>query len=281
MKVLITGHKGYIGSHLYRALKNNIDVVHGIDLKEGQDIIHSLPDSPYDVVFHMAALPRVGYSIENPSYTFRHNVYATSVLLEWAKKHNVKRFIFSSSSAVYGNGNNPNSPYGLHKLLSEQECKLYSKIYGLDTVSLRYFNVYSEDQEYGGSYSTVISAWLEMIRRGQPLRIDGDGSQSRDFIHVDDIVSANIFCMNRDYDFNGQNYDVGSGQIFSLNDIKKLILSHNSVKFINAKKRKGDVQDTFMTDVRLDQLGWKPKHDFVSDITSYFKEITNEINKRN
>lgn len=281
MKVLITGHKGYIGSHLYRVLKNNIDVVHGIDLKEGQDIIHSLPDSPYDVVFHMAALPRVGYSIENPSYTFRHNVYATSVLLEWAKKHNVKRFIFSSSSAVYGNGNNPNSPYGLHKLLSEQECKLYSKIYGLDTVSLRYFNVYSEDQEYGGSYSTVISAWLEMIRRGQPLRIDGDGSQSRDFIHVDDIVSANIFCMNRDYDFNGQNYDVGSGQIFSLNDIKKLILSHNSVKFINAKKRKGDVQDTFMTDVRLDQLGWKPKHDFVSDITSYFKEITNEINKRN
>ena len=276
MKILITGHKGYIGSHLYKALNDGINIVHGVDLKDGQDVIHCLPDSSYDVVFHMAALPRVGYSVENPSYTFRHNAYGTSVLLEWAKSHNVKRFIFSSSSAIYGNGNGPDSPYGLHKLLSEQECKLYSKIYGLDTVSLRYFNVYSEDQEYGGSYSTVISAWLEMIRRGQPLRIDGDGSQSRDFIHVDDIVSANIFCMNRDYDFNGQNYDVGSGQIFSLNDIKKLILSHNSVKFINAKKRKGDVQDTFMTDVRLDQLGWQPKHNFTDDIVSYFKELNNE-----
>ena len=237
MKILITGHKGYIGSHLYRSLDDGINIVHGVDLKDGQDILHCLPDSSYDVVFHMAALPRVGYSIENPSYTLRHNTYGTSVLLEWAKDHNVKRFIFSSSSAVYGNGSGPESPYGLHKLLSEQECKLYSKIYGLDTVSLRYFNVYSKDQKYGGSYSTVISAWLEMIRRGQPLRIDGDGTQSRDFIHVDDIVSANIFCMNYKYNFNGQNYDVGSGQIFSLNDIKKLILSHNSVKFINAKKR--------------------------------------------
>ena len=272
MKVLITGHKGYIGGHLYRFLDDGINIVHGVDLKDGQDILHCLPDSSYDVVFHMAALPRVGYSIENPSYTLRHNTYGTSVLLEWAKDHNVKRFIFSSSSAVYGDGSGPESPYGLHKLLSEQECKLYSKIYDLDTVSLRYFNVYSEDQKYGGSYSTVISAWLEMIRRGQPLRIDGDGTQSRDFIHVDDIISANIFCMNYKHNFNGQNYDVGSGQIFSLNDIKKLILLNNSVKFINAKKRKGDVQHTFMQDVRLEQLGWQPKHNFVDDIISYFKE---------
>ena len=276
MKVLITGYKGYIGSHLCRTLDDGNNIVHGVDLKDGQDILHCLPTSSYDIVFHMAALPRVGFSVKNPSYTLRHNVYATSVLLEWAKAHNVKRLVFSSSAAVYGNGSGPNSPYGLHKLLSEQECKLYSKIYGLDTVCLRYFNVYSKDQEYGGAYSTVISAWLEMIRRGQPLRIDGDGSQTRDFIHVDDIVSANIFCMNYDYDFNGQNYDVGSGQIFSLNDIKKLILSHNNVKFINAKKRKGDVQDTFMTDVRLDQLGWQPEHNFTDDIISYFKELNNE-----
>jgi UDP-glucose 4-epimerase len=276
MKALITGHKGYIGSHLYNILNGGPHIVHGIDLKDGLDIIHSLPDSTYDVVFHMAALPRVGFSIENPAYTLRHNVYATSILLEWAKDHDVKRVIFSSSSAVYGDGAGPNSPYGLHKLLSEEECRLYSKIYGLDTVCLRYFNAYSEDQEYGGSYSTVISAWLEMIRRDQPLRIDGDGSQSRDFIHVDDIVDANIFCMNYKESFGGKYYDVGSGQIISLNDIKELILLHNNVKFINGGKRQGDVKHTAMTDVRLTQLGWEPKCNFRDDIISYFKEKGNE-----
>tara|TARA_R110002020_G_scaffold90434_2_gene220177 strand:- start:3688 stop:4521 length:834 start_codon:yes stop_codon:yes gene_type:complete len=277
MKILVTGHKGYIGSHLYRALDDGTNVAHGIDLKEGQDIIHNLPDSSYDVVFHMAALPRVGFSVENPSYTFRHNVYATSVLLEWAKNHNVKRVIFSSSSAVYGdNGDGPASPYGLHKLLAEKECKLYSKIYGLDTVCLRYFNVYSEDQEYGGAYSTVISAWLEMVRSGQSLRLDGDGTQSRDFIHVNDIVSANIFCMEHEANLKGKSYDVGTGQVFSLNEIRRLILSQRDVKFINGDKRQGDVKHTAMTDDRLAHLGWEPKCNFRDDIISYFKEKNNE-----
>lgn len=276
MKILITGHRGYIGSHLYKKLDDGINVVHGIDLKDCQDIIYNLPDCSYDVVFHMAALPSVGYSVENPSYTLRQNVYATSVLLEWAKNRNVKRVVFSSSAAVYGNGSHPTSPYGLHKLMSEKECRLYSDIYKLDTVCLRYFNVYSQDQKYGGSYSSVISAWLEMLKKGQPLTIYGDGTQTRDFIHVEDVVDANIFCMNYDQPFKGRHLDVGSGKIFSLNDIKRLILMNNSVKFMNAKKRKGDIDHSFMSDVRLDQLGWQPKHNFVDDIASYFKEKNNE-----
>jgi len=272
MKILVTGYKGYIGSHLFRALDNGINVVHGIDLKDGNDILHNLPDSSYDVVFHMAALPRVQFSVEQPSYTFRHNVYATSVLLEWAKNHNVKRVIFSSSSAIYGDGEGPNSPYGLHKLLSEQECLLYSKIYDLDTVSLRYFNVYSEDQEYGGSYSTVVSAWMEMVRQGKPLRIDGDGEQTRDFIHVDDIVKANIFCMNHKENFNGQFYDVGSGDVYSLNNIKSLIQMERRVSFYNGPRRAGDVLHTRMTEKNLMTLGWEPTKNFEEEIKNYFKE---------
>jgi UDP-glucose 4-epimerase len=272
MKILVTGYRGYIGSHLFHALNNGINVVHGIDLKDGNDILHNLPDSSYDVVIHMAALPRVQFSVEQPSYTFRHNVYATSVLLEWAKNHNVKRVIFSSSSAIYGDGEGPNSPYGLHKLLSEQECRLYSKIYGLDTVCLRYFNVYSEDQEYGGSYSTVVSAWMEMVRQGKPLRIDGDGDQTRDFIHVDDVVRANIFCMNREEDFNGEFYDVGSGDVYSLNNIKSLIRSQRKVTFYNGPRRAGDVLHARMNEHNLMTLGWKPTKNFEQEIKNYFKE---------
>jgi len=276
VKILITGHKGYIGGHLFNILKGTENTVHGIDLKEGDDIIHCLPDEDYDIVFHLAALPRVQFSVENPSYTMRHNVYATSVLLEWAKSHKVKRFIFSSSSAIYGDNGFPNSPYGLHKLLSEKECQLYSQIYGLDTVCLRYYNVYSKDQEYGGSYSTVISAWMEMVRTGAPLRIDGDGEQTRDFVHVEDVVNANIFCMDYKDKFSGSCYDVGSGQTFSLNDIRSMIAEEIDAHFITAPPRSGDVRHTEMRDNNLIKLGWLPAKNFTTEIKTYFKEITNE-----
>jgi len=276
VRILVTGHKGYIGGHLFNALKETENVVHGIDLKEGDDIIHCLPDEEYDIVFHMAALPRVQFSVENPSYTMRHNVYATSVLLEWAKNHKVKRFIFSSSSAIYGDNGFPNSPYGLHKLLSEKECQLYSQVYGLDTVCLRYYNVYSKDQQYGGSYSTVISAWMEMVRTGAPLRIDGDGKQTRDFVHVDDIVNANIFCMHYEDQFSGSCYDIGSGQTFSLNDIKTMIKEEIDADFITAPSRAGDIRHTEMRDNNLAKLGWLPAKNFTTEIKTYFKEITNE-----
>ena len=172
INILVTGYKGYIGNHLYKNLKGLGYKVDGIDLKDGEDIIYCLPNKNYDYVFHLAALPSVSYSVKNPSYTMRSNVLSTSVLLEWALSHNVKCVVFSSSAAVLGDGLGPKSPYGLHKKVSEMECKLYSDLYGLSTVCLRYFNVYSEDQKYGGAYSSVISAWMEMVRRGKPLRME-------------------------------------------------------------------------------------------------------------
>ena len=260
LKILVTGYKGYIGGHLFLNLKkSNFDVC-GIDLKDGEDILNCLPDENFDFVFHFAAIPRVGYSVENPSYTMKQNVYTTSVLLEWAKKHNVKRFIFSSSSAVMGDGDGvPKSPYGLHKLINEMECRLYSDLYNLDTVCLRYFNAYSEDQQYGGSYSTAICAWMQMIKEQKPLRLDGDGEQTRDLVHVEDIISANIFCMKYDKNFNGAYFNVGCGKSVSMNYIKNFINKYHDVEWTYAPARKGDVKHTLADITELKNLGWEPK----------------------
>ena len=276
MKILITGHKGYIGSKLYKKCLELGYYVKGIDLKDGEDILNCLPNESFDYVFHMAALPRVEYSVLNPSYTMKQNVLVTSVLLEWSRKNNVKRIIFSSSSAVYGDTQDktePKSPYGLHKLISELECRLYSELYNLDTVCLRYFNVYSEDQLFGGSYSTAICAWMEMIRTNKSLRIDGDGEQTRDFIHVNDVVEANIFCINYKDKFNGNYYNIGSGKSISLNYIKDYINKYNKVEWNMSQPRIGDVKNTKADITKMLELGWSPKIDIEDGLKfCFYKE---------
>jgi nucleoside-diphosphate-sugar epimerase len=272
-KILVTGHRGYIGSHVYAELSDMGHDVFGIDLKEGNDLSHCLPSEEFDYVFHLAALPRVEYSVENPYYTAKQNVLATSKILEWSKNHGVKAVIFSSSSAVYGEGDGPKSPYGLHKLMSEMECDLYSELYGLKCVCLRYFNAYSEDQEYGGSYSTVVAAWMQMIRDGKSLRIDGDGEQSRDFIHVSDIVSANIWCMENIEKIDKLWYDVGYGETCSLNDIKKIVDEFNDVEWTKAPERSGDVKHTKIGDQRLQATGWSPQISIDDGLSMCFKNL--------
>jgi len=275
MRVLVTGYKGYIGSHLYKALIRLNHTVVGIDLKDGDDILFCLPEEDYDYVFHLAAQPRVEYSVHNPSYTMRQNVLVTSTLLEWARDHNVKRVIFSSSSAVYGDGDGvPKSPYGLHKLMSEMECRLFSELYGLDTVCLRYFNVYSEDQSFGGSYSTAICAWMEMIRKGKPLRMDGDGEQTRDLVHVDDIVLANVYAMQSNKWFGGKPFNIGSGTSISMNYVRNFINKLYDVEWNNAPERKGDVKHTsaFIAETKKD-LGWEPLVSIREGLIRCFKEL--------
>tara|TARA_R110002110_G_C13321194_1_gene706052 strand:+ start:30 stop:842 length:813 start_codon:yes stop_codon:yes gene_type:complete len=266
--ILVTGHRGYIGSRLYEELKKLGHDVCGIDFKEGEDIVECLPNLPCEYVFHMAALPRVEYSVAAPSYTLKHNVYATSVLLEWSVNQGVKRVIFSSSAAA---APGPKSPYGLHKLMSELECKLYSQLYNLDVVCLRYFNVFSEDQEYGGSYSTVICAWKEMLKTHQQPRIDGDGTQSRDFIHVDDIIDANIFCMNYSERFPRQYYDVGTGETISLNEIKEIVESYHETTFIKSSRRIGDITTVKADTSQLKNMGWSAKIEPLQAIENCFK----------
>jgi len=256
MRVLLTGHKGYIGRSLFKELCIKGYDVTGIDLKDGRDIIGCLPERKFDCVFHMAALPSVQFSVEKPSYCLRNNVYCTSVLLEWSKNNNVKKFIFSSSAAA----NNAISPYGLQKKMCEMECKLYSDLYGLQTVSLRYHNVYSEDQPYGGSYSTVISSWMEMIRKGKTLTIDGDGEQTRDFIHVSDIIAANLSALKTTNKLCGDVVNVGTGNPVSLNYIKKHIDDNFTVEWNYRPMRNADIKHSLADVTQAKKLlDWEPK----------------------
>ena len=265
-RCLVTGHKGYIGSKLFKKLKDLGHDVCGIDVASEQiseklDIRWHLFDDKKsfshikfkpEYIFHLAAKPSVQWSVENPSESLAHNVLGSSKVLEYAKLVGAKRVVFASSAAAI----EPTSPYGIHKRMTELECKVYSSLYDIDTVCLRYFNVYSEDQKYGGPYSTVISAWLNSIRNKNPLRLDGDGSQTRDFIHVDDIVSANIFCMNYISDFEGAVCDVGTGKSHTLSHIKQYFDNVFEVTWDLQPSRVGDIKKSQADVTVLNNLGW-------------------------
>ena len=280
---LVTGHKGYIGSKLYTKLLELGHEVRGIDIKsndisERLDIRWHLFDHEKnfnhlkfkpEYIFHLAAKPSVQWSVENPSDSLAHNVMGSSRVLEYAKLVGARRVIFASSAAAI----EPTSPYGAHKRMTELECKIYASLYDLDTVCLRYFNVYSEDQEYGFPYSTVISAWVESIRNNEPLRLDGDGCQTRDIIHVDDIVGANIHCMHHKKRFNGEIYDVGTGCSQSLMEIKKYFDNVFDNKWDIKDSRIGDIKHSKANVTKLNNIGWYSKIDLKTGLRRCVKNI--------
>ena len=294
-RCLVTGYKGYIGSRLYEKLQELGHEVQGIDLFDGYDILKNLKeysepmrrrfhphyyDFKPEYIFHLACIPRVAYSVEYPVRTMENNVLATSYILNFARKIGAKRVIYSGSSSVVGNGNGPSSPYGLQKLISEMECKLYSDLYGLDTVSLRYSNVYSSDQEASGPYATAIANWMQYIRDGKTPYITGDGEQRRDMAHLKDVVSANIFAMEHKKEFNGQHFDVGTGSNISLNEIRNIVLDYfPNVKFDYVEERKGDVLYTQANILPLTELGWSPKINIIEGISECFKLLKDRRQK--
>lgn len=291
-RCLVTGHRGYIGSKLYAKLQDLGHEVQGADLFEGHNILRDFKEysdgsdrfHPHyynfkpEYVFHLACIPRVAYSVEEPVKTMENNVLATTLILNFAHKVGAKRVIYSGSSSVVGNGSGPTNPYGLQKLISEMECKLYSDLYGLDTVSLRYFNVYSSCQKADGPYATAIANWMKYIREGKNPFITGDGEQSRDMAHLEDVVSANIFAMDYDGNFNGRNFDIGTGDNISLNDIKNIALEYfPNVEFDYIEDRKGDVLHTKGVIEPLNKLGWYPKININEGVNNCFKELKNEL----
>jgi UDP-glucose 4-epimerase len=288
-RCLVTGHMGYIGSRLFRRLVEEGHEVQGIDLNTfiPHNIITEL-EEPADglfhphyynfqpeYIFHMACWPRVGYSVENPVKTTKNNILAGTILLNFARKvGSVKRVIYSSSSSVVGNGNGPESPYALQKYTTELETSMYARLYGLDTVSLRYFNVYSHDQTINGPYATAISNWMHSIREGIQPYITGDGEQRRDMVNVSDVVDANIFCMNQESDFGGNVYDVGTGDNISLNEIKDIVNKHfPDIVFDYIPERNGDVMLTCANVKPLSDLGWVANIDIRKGIDDCFRRI--------
>lgn len=288
-RCLVTGHKGYIGSKLYKALKDLGHEVMGIDLNDeiSHDIIKDLREReggkfhPHyfnfqpEYVFHMACWPRVGYSVENPVKTTENNILAGTILLNFAHKvGSVKRVIYSSSSAIEGNGSGPESPYAIQKYTTEMEASLYSKLYNLDTVSLRYFNVYSYDQTINGPYATAISNWMHALRNKTRPYINGDGEQKRDMINARDIVDANIFCMERHQNFNGAVFEVGTGENISLNQIKELVNKHfPEVDFDFRPARAGDVKETKANIAPFKKIGWTANINIFDGIEDCFARI--------
>lgn len=251
-KVIVTGGAGFIGSHLVEELLAQGFTVHCIDNFAGgrrEDRLH--PDAPvhevdireYEAiatlfegsryVFHAAALPRVPYSLEHPRETHDVNVTGTLNVLHAAKERGVQRVVFSSSSAVYGDQQakalsedlpaKPKSPYGLHKYMGECMCRAYSEIYDLATVSLRYFNVYGARFDPEGPYALVIGRFLQQRAEGSPLTICGDGHQTRDFVHVKDVVRANIAAAQSARVGKGDVVNIGSGAATSIMELARMI----------------------------------------------------------
>ena len=253
MKCLVTGGAGFIGSNLVNKLiKDGHDVVIVDDLSTGKkdnihpkakawivDIsdVHEYWDEIFDnvdVVFHTAAKARVQPSIKNPIEFNNVNVSGTLNMLKCCVDYGVSRFIYSSSSSVYGNVEqlptpeehklNPMSPYALQKLIGEQYCKLYSELHGLETVCLRYFNVYGDGMSLEGAYKLVIPIFTDQMLRGAPMTIRGNGEQRRDFTYVGDVVDANIKCAtNLGVEFNGEVFNIGNGDNRSVNQIATMM----------------------------------------------------------
>jgi len=284
-RCLITGHKGYIGSRLYESLKEGGHEVMGIDIKDGNDILEKLKpfvDGTFhphwtkfkpEYIFHLAAIPRVAYSMQHPYKVLHNNIMTTLDILEFARRYNAVRVIYSSSSSVRGNGSGPTSPYGASKLIPETLCKNYSKVYDLDTVCLRYFNVYSSDQEADGPYATAIANWMKYIQQEKDPFITGDGKQRRDMLHVNDAVSANIFCMNHEERFSGNHYDVGTGENVSLNEVREIVLKNKPhINFEYVPSRPGDVNETRANTEPLSDLGWEAQCTIQQGIHSCFNQ---------
>ncbi|HEY5588500.1 MAG TPA: NAD-dependent epimerase/dehydratase family protein, partial [Candidatus Paceibacterota bacterium] len=205
--------------------------LHVVDIRDLDSLIPIFKDVKY--VFHEAANPQVQYSMENPVETNEINVKGLLNVLEASRINNVHRVIFASSSAIYGNQEtmpivesmyaNPLSPYGAQKYIGEVYMKLYSQIFGVETVCFRYFNVYGPRQSATGYYASVIPRFIEFKKKGEPLPIVGDGENKRDYVHVTDVARANLLAMTSDIVGKGETINLGVGESFSINHIAGLI----------------------------------------------------------
>jgi len=306
MKALVTGGCGFIGFEVCKKLiEIGYEVVVVDDLSTGSkdnklsnikyfhNSIHDTRCPPYymsdydydyDVIFHLAAIPRVSYSVEQTLTTTQANVISTVRLLDCLRnKKNGKdtKFIYSSSSSIYGGADqlptpeeipaDPMSLYAMQKWQGEEWCRVYSKIYGLNTVCLRYFNVFGPGSKYGGAYSTVLSAWLYYLYKDKSIvpYLEGDGTQTRDFCYIDNVVQANILAAESDQIFQGDAFNISHGSLISLSDCQTLLekISGEKLPLEMRPPRVGDVKHTLANiDKARQVLGYDPDTDLESQM---------------
>lgn len=284
-KIIVTGGAGFIGSHLvsrldamgheiiiidnfstgniknlsekYQEKTNSINIYY----YEYDGLLELCKDAEY--MFHMAAQPSVQKSIDYPLETSIIDLHCTVKMLNIAKEINAKKFIFSSSSSVYGNTTvptkeenkiKPKSPYALSKYQGEQYCKMYSELYNLNTVCLRYFNVYGPRMTNTGAYRSVLSVFLEAYKQKSKLNIVNDGNQKRDFVHVNDVVNANIMAMNSNIKM-GCSINIGFGNNYSVNNIADIF---GGEKIYGEKRIEPKITLADISRARS-ILGWQPE----------------------
>ena len=298
-KVIVTGGAGFIGSHIVDALvgegytvhvidnlstgnKKNINpraVFHKADICAFESIAPLFQGAEY--VFHTAALARVQPSIQNPRQSNQINITGTLNVLLAARDAKVKKVIYSASSSAYGSQpvvpyredmpTHPQSPYALQKLLGEMYCKLFSELYGLPTVSLRYFNVYGPRQKADGAYATVVGIFLRERMAGEPLTIVKDGrTKRRDYTHVSDIVHGNIRAMKSPKVGKGEVINLGAGRNYSVVEVARMVGGRHV--FIPA--RLGEAKETLADYAKAKRLlGWKPLVQFTDGLAALKKEF--------
>ena len=287
---LITGGAGFIGSHLARALVQQGQQVSVLDnlsggtlenLRDIQDKIRfiraDICDASavtqachgVDYVLHHAALVSVAESVAKPGQTAQINVLGTQHVLEAARQNGVRRVVFASSAAVYGTRpelpytedtpSDCQSPYAWSKQAGAQLCQLYTKNYGLETVILRYFNVYGPGQNPGAAYAAVIAKFMQVAAARLPLEIEWDGLQSRDFVNVQDVVQANLLVALCGVP--GETYNVASGHTHTLLELADTIekVSGRKLPRLHRPKRPGDVHDSAADIRKIRALGFEPR----------------------
>ena len=232
-------------------------------------VVYHLQNHGYTHVFHLAANPRVEFSVQYPATSTATNVQKTVELMSACKGIGLKRFVFASSSAVYGEAKtlptpeeepkNPSSPYGLHKLVGEQFMKLFSDLYGMDFVALRFGNVYGPNSDGSSPYSTAIGAWCNKLKSSESLRSDGDGEQSRDMIYVGDVAEGLRLCAEREQNFGFSAMNLGTCTSVTNNQIlQKLHELVGDFDIQHAPVRPGDVRHTLLDIVKVaNETGWK------------------------
>jgi UDP-glucose 4-epimerase len=295
MKSLVTGGAGFIGSHIVDkllSLGHSVVVIdnessgvhehfyhnpnaeyHKIDITNYDDTKHLYTNVDY--VFHCAAESRIQPTILNPLGAVKTNVLGTATVLQCSRENKVKKVMYSSTSSAYGLASEPPlnetmpddclNPYSVSKVSGEKICAMYTKLFGLKTLTFRYFNVYGPREPIKGPYAPVVGLFLRQLRAGELLTIVPDGTQRRDFTHVDDVVNANMLAMMVDHDHYGEVFNVGTGTNHSVLELAAMI--SNQTKMI--EPRVGEAYITLADNTKIKKvLGWEPKE----NIEQYIKD---------